>query len=57
LTRAKIIDAIIKEEIGDKDSELTLINNEMASAGTEEYAGYQTWRQKAKTIADEVLGL
>jgi len=23
----------------------------------EEYAGYQTWRQKAKTIADEVLGL
>jgi len=52
-----IIDAIIKEEIGGKDTELALINNEMASAGTEEYAGYQTWRQKAKTIADEVLGL
>ena len=57
LTRAKIIDAIITEEIGGKDTELALINNEIASAGTEEYAAYQAWRLKAKNIADEVLGL
>jgi len=57
VTRDKIIDAIIKEEIGGKDAELALINNEIASAGTEEYAGYQAWRLKAKNIADEVLVL
>ena len=57
VTRNKIIDAIITEEIGGKDTELALINNEIASAGTEEYAAYQAWRQKAKAIADEVLGL
>lgn len=57
LTRAKIIDAIIADEIGSKDAELALINNEIASAGTEEYASYQAWRLKAKAIADEVLGL
>jgi hypothetical protein len=56
LTRDKIIDAIIVDEIGSKDAEIALINNEIASAGTEEYAGYQAWRQKAKAIADEVLG-
>ena len=54
--RDKIIDAIIVDEIGSKDAEIALINNELASPGTIEYAGYQAWRQKAKAIADEVLG-
>jgi hypothetical protein len=55
LTRAKIIDAIIADEIGSKDAELALINNELASPGTAEYAAYQALRQHAKEIATEVL--
>ena len=55
LTRAKIIDAIIKDEIGNKDAELALINNELASPGTEEYAAYQALRTHAKEVAKEVL--
>ena len=57
VTRDKIIDAIIVDEIGSKDAEIALINNELASPGTPEYAAYQAWRLKAKAIADEVLGL
>ena len=56
LTRAKIIDAIIADEIGSKDAELALINNELASPGTEEYAAYQALRTHAKAVASEVLG-
>ena len=55
LTKAKIIDAIIKDEIGNKDAEIALINNELASPGTAEYAAYQALRQHAKDIANEVL--
>ena len=55
LTRAKIIDAIIVDEIGSKDAELALINNELASPGTEEYAAYQALRTHAKAVASEVL--
>ena len=55
LTRAKIIDAIIVDEIGSKDAEIALINNELASPGTPEYAAYQALRQHAKEIAAEVL--
>ena len=55
LTRDKIIDAIIVDEIGSRDAELALINNELASPGTPEYAAYQALRQHAKEIAAEVL--
>ena len=55
LTRAKIIDAIIADEIGSKDAELALINNELSSPGTGEYATYQALRTHAKEIAAEVL--
>jgi len=55
LTRAKIIDAIIKDEIGNKDAEIALINNELANPGTAEYAAYQALRTHAKEIAAEVL--
>ena len=55
LTRAKIIDAIIKDEIGNKDAEIALINNELASPGTAEYAAYQALRTHAKEVAREVL--
>ena len=55
LTRDKIIDAIIVDEIGSKDAEIALINNELASPGTPEYAAYQALRQHAKEIAAEVL--
>ena len=55
LTRAKIIDAIIADEIGNKDAEIALINNELASPGTAEYAEYQALRTHAKEIATEVL--
>ena len=55
LTRAKIIDAIIADEIGSKDAELALINNELASPGTAEYAAYQALRTHAKEVAKEVL--
>lgn len=54
LTRAKIIDAIIAD-VHTKDAELSLINNELASPGTAEYAAYQALRQHAKEIATEVL--
>lgn len=56
LTRAKIIDAIIADEIGSKDAEIALINNELASPGTPEYAVYQELRNHAKDVADMVLG-
>lgn len=55
LTRAKIIDAIISD-VHSKDAELALINNELLSPGTAEYAAYQALRVHAKEIADEVLG-
>ena len=55
LTRAKIIDAIIADEIGSKDAEIALINNELASPGTEEYAAYQALRTHAKEVSAEVL--
>ena len=55
LTRDKIIDAIIQDEIGGKDVEIALINNELASPGTPEYAAYQALRTHAKEIAAEVL--
>ena len=55
LTRAKIIDAIIKDEIGNKDAEIALINNELANPGTAEYAAYQALRTHAKEVAREVL--
>lgn len=54
LTRAKIIDAIIAD-VHSKDAELALINNELASPGTAEYAAYQTLRTHAKEVAREVL--
>lgn len=56
LTRAKIIDAIIADEIGGKDAEIALINNELASPGTPEYAVYRELRNHAKDVADMVLG-
>jgi len=55
LTRAKIIDAIISD-VHTKDAEIALINNELASPGTKEYADYQALRTFAKSVADEVLG-
>jgi len=55
LTRAKIIDAIIADEIGNKDAELALINNEIADPGTQEYIDYQAVRTLAKAVATEVL--
>ena len=55
LTRAKIIDAIIAD-VHSKDAELALINNELTSPGTAEYAEYQALRAHAKEIADEALG-
>ena len=55
LTKAKIIDAIIAD-VHSRDAELALINNELASPGTEEYAEYQSLRTHAKKIASSVLG-
>ena len=55
LTRDKIIDAIIVDEIGSKDAEIALINNELTSPGTPEYAAYQALRNHAKEVAAEVL--
>lgn len=54
VTRAKIIDGIISK-VHTKDVEIALINNELASPGTAEYAAYQKLRTKAKKIATEVL--
>jgi len=54
LTRSKIINAIISE-VHSKDAELALINNELASPGTEQYTAYQLLRAHAKAIADAVL--
>lgn len=55
VTRAKIINAIIASSYP-KDAEIAMINNELASPGTAEYAEYQALRTQAKEIADEVLG-
>ena len=38
-----------------RDAEIALINNELASPGTEEYANYQKLRTHAKGVAAEVL--
>ena len=54
VTRPKIINAIIAE-VHTKDAELALINNELASPGTPEYAAYQALRTHAKEVAKEVL--
>ena len=54
VTRAKIIDAIISSVLT-KDAEIAMINNELAAAGTSEYAAYQELRAKAKEVADMVL--
>ena len=54
LTRAKIIDAIIADA-HTKDAEIALINNEIESPGTKEYAEYQALRTHAKKIASNVL--
>jgi hypothetical protein len=54
LTRAKIIDAVIADTYS-KDAEFALINNEIASPGTEQYKAYQELRVKAKEIAATVI--
>jgi hypothetical protein len=54
ITRAKIIDGIISK-VHTKDAEIALINNELASPGTEEYANYQKLRTHAKEVAAEVV--
>lgn len=54
LTRGKIINAVI-ENVYSKDAELALINNELATPGTEDYKNYQLFRIHAKEIADKVL--
>ena len=46
---------VIADEIGNKDVELALINNELASPGTAEYVAYQALRTHAKGVAAEVL--
>jgi hypothetical protein len=56
LTRDKIIAAIITD-VHSKDAEIALINNELASPGTEQYTGYQALRAHAKEIADAVMEL
>ena len=56
VTRAKIIDAIISS-VYTKDVEIAMINNELISPGTREYAEYQALRVKAKEIADTVESL
>ena len=53
ITRAKIMDGIISK-VHTKDAEIALINNELASPGTEEYANYQKLRTHAKEVAEEV---
>lgn len=53
ITRAKIIDAVISAT-HNKSAEFALINNEIASPGTVEYAAYQVLRAKAKQIASAV---
>jgi len=55
VTRPKIINAIISD-VHSPDAELALINNELASPGTEEYVEYQALRAFAKSVVDEVLG-
>jgi len=54
ITRAKLIDAVISEHYT-KDAELALINNEIVSPGTSEYAEYQSFRVAVKTIIDGAL--
>ena len=56
VTRAKIIDAIISS-VYTKDVEIAMINNQLTSPGTKEYAEYQALRVKAKEIADTVESL
>lgn len=53
-TRGQIIDAIIAG-VYPKDAEIALINNEIASPGTPEYAEYQAYRAHAKELAGKVL--
>ena len=53
-TRGTLIDAFIGN-IYTKDAELALINNELTSPGTEAYKEYQTLRNHAKKLADDVL--
>ena len=55
VTRPKIISAIIAG-VHTPDAEFSLINNELASLGTKDYAEYQALRKFAKQVADEVLG-
>jgi len=54
LLRAKIIDAVISLYYS-KSDELSLINNELAKPGSEEFAVYQTRRVLAKSVADLVI--
>ena len=54
LTRSKIINAIITD-VHSKDAEIALINNELASPGTEQYIAYQALRAHAKEIANAVM--
>lgn len=56
LTKGKIVDAIIMT-VHSKDAEIALINNEIASPGTKEYAEYQAFRRIAKDTADSILGV
>lgn len=56
LDRAEIIQAIIRHRYSNVDDELALINNRALSAEKEqEYQDYQSWRNFAKTIADEAI--
>lgn len=52
--RGQIVDAIISNKYT-KDAEIALINNELASTGTEKYIEYQAYRIHAKELADLVL--
>ena len=54
LTRAKIIDGVISN-IYTKDAELALINNEIATPGTQKYADYQALRVHAKEVALSIV--
>lgn len=54
VTKAKILRAMIADKFSIED-EIALINNEMASAGTAEYAAYKAYRNAVKLIAKEVV--
>jgi hypothetical protein len=49
-----LIDAVIADRYS-KSAELALINNELATPGTAEYAEYQAYRAEAKRIVGEAL--